>query len=370
MTETEINNYIDRLRYRTFKKIAPNVFRKFPNIDKKDLKEIINKRLHDIRTTIIRNKIYQVKIFSKYRNAWFTDLYDNLKGKDPRYWQIFINTNTRYAVAYPLKDKTADSIYNNLIEFVNKFHPRKITSDEEAGFIAKKNMDYLKRNNCSVFIVQERNHSTLGIIDRFIRTLRDMNTAQMKNDEQNTDEEFSFISPVKMNILLESYNNTVHSSTKMTPKEMMDDPEMEDKYIRKCLERQNQQYGIKDFKLNIGDFVRYITDRDRFGKRRFNVSRESYKIDDSLGNIYTIIARDGTTRNLPRWRLIKVNENETKRFGKTLQTDKGIVEEVLNKVSNNRVNVRFKMPSGERYTKIINISELRMPFPQVKSKYE
>ena len=136
------------------------------------------------------------------------------------------------------------------------------------------------------------------------------------------------------------------------------------------LNSQNQQYGIKDFKLNIGDYVRYITDRDKFGKRRYNVSRESYKVEDMLGNIYTLIARDGTTRNLPRWRLIKVNPNEVKRIGKTLGTDKGIVEEVLNKVSDNRVNVRFKMPDGSTYTKVINISELRMPFPQVKSKYE
>ena len=66
MTESQINKYIDKLRYRTFKKVAPNVFKKFPNIDKKTLKEIINKRLHDIRTTLTHNRIYQVKIFSKH----------------------------------------------------------------------------------------------------------------------------------------------------------------------------------------------------------------------------------------------------------------------------------------------------------------
>ena len=370
MTESEVNEYIDTLRFRTLKKVEPLVRRKFPNVDKESLKEIVRKRIHDKRTTRNHNRIYQVKIFSKFRNSWFTDLYDNLVGNQPRYWQIFINTNTRYAVAYELKDKTADSILKNLVSFVKKYHPRKLTSDEEAGLIAKKNMDYLKDQNCSVFIVQERNHSTLGIIDRFIRTLRDMNTAQMKHNEANTDKQFTFISPEKMNSLLDTYNSTVHSSTKMTPKEMMDKPELEDKYIRQCLERQNQQYGIKDFKLNSGDYVRYITDRDKFGKRRYHVSRESYKIDDSLGNIYTLIAKDGTTRNLPRWRLIKVKPNEVKRVGKTLGTDKGVIDKVLNRVSNNRVNVRFKMPDGSNYTQIINVSELRMPFPQIKSGYE
>ena len=371
MTETDVNNYIDKLRFRTFKKVAPNVFRRFPNIDKKTLREIIARRIHDIRTTLAHNRIYQVKIFSKHKDSWYTDLYDNLAGNTPRYWQIFININTRYAVAYQLEDKSAESIHENLAKFVQEYHPHKITSDEESGLIAKRNMEFLKSNNCSVFIVQERGHSTLGIIDRFIRTIRDMNTAQMKPfNEQNTDKQFSYISPDKMEKILSSYNTTVHSSTRLTPEEMMKNPKLEEDYIKKCLERQNQQYGIKDFKLNIGDYVRYITDRDKFGKRRYNVSRECYKVEDMLGNIYTLIARDGTTRNLPRWRLIKVNPNEAKRIGKTLGTDKGIVEEVLNKVSENRVNVRFKMPNGSTFTKVINISELRMPFPQVKSKYE
>ena len=371
MTETDVNNYIDKLRFRTFKKVAPNVFRRFPNIDKKTLREIIARRIHDIRTTLAHNRIYQVKIFSKHKDSWYTDLYDNLAGNTPRYWQIFININTRYAVAYQLEDKSAESIHENLVKFVQEYHPHKITSDEESGLIAKRNMEFLKSNNCSVFIVQERGHSTLGIIDRFIRTIRDMNTAQMKPfNEQNTDKQFSYISPDKMEKILSSYNTTVHSSTRLTPEEMMKNPKLEEDYIKKCLERQNQQYGIKDFKLNIGDYVRYITDRDKFGKRRYNVSRECYKVEDMLGNIYTLIARDGTTRNLPRWRLIKVNPNEAKRIGKTLGTDKGIVEEVLNKVSENRVNVRFKMPNGSTFTKVINISELRMPFPQVKSKYE
>ena len=369
MSEEEINKYIDKLRFRTFKKLAPKIKNKFPNVDDKTIKKIINKRIHDKLISRNHKKIYQVKIFSKFRGSWFTDLYDNLQGNDPRYWEIFINTNTRFAVAYKLRDKTADSIHNNLVDFVNKYHPRKITSDEESGLIAKRNTDFLKSNNCGLFIVQERNHSTLGIIDRFIRTLRDMNTAQ-KNNENNTDNEFSYISPEKMNKILKSYNTTIHSSTGYTPEEMMNDPNLEDEYIRKCLEKQNQQYGIKDFKLNIGDWVRYITDTDKFGKRRYNLSREAYKIEDILGNMYTITGRDGTVRNLPRWRLMKVKDDEAKSIGKTLGTDKGVVESVLNRVSNNRVNVKFKMPDGSNYTKVINISELRMPFPQIKSKYE
>ena len=66
-----------------------------------------------------------------------------------------------------------------------------------------------------------------------------------------------------------------------------------------------------------------------------------------------VIAADGSTRNVPRWLLFPVKPNENKRFGKTLGTDRGIVEKVLEKVSDNRVKVRF-----------------RMPYPQMESKLE
>ena len=57
-------------------------------------------------------------------------------------------------------------------------------------------------------------------------------------------------------------------------------------------------------------------------------------------------------------------------FPGIVNPDKGVVEEVLSRVSENRVNVRFKMPDGSTYTKVINTSELRMPFPQMKSRFD
>ena len=375
----KVNSLIDSLRFRTYNKVYRAVKKRFPNIEDDELKEIISKRLHDKRPPNRIKRLYQVKIFSRFRGAWFTDLMVN--GKDEKvtpninltkvkYWQIFINTNTRYATAYPLEDKTSESIRKNLEKFVQLYHPRKITSDEEAGFTSKDNMNYLKQNKCGVFIVQEQLHSTLGIIDRFIRTLRDMNTPQEKPlNADSSDKQFTFITPQKMKRLLESYNNTVHSATKMTPKEMMDNPELEEDYIIKCVENLDRQSRIKDFKLKIGDYVRFLIAKDKFGKRRYTVSRESYKIDQALRNMYTIIAKDGTTLTLPRWRLFKVNEGENKRWGKTLGSDKGIIDKVLSR-EGNKFNVRFKYLDGTKKLSKVNVRELRMPFPQIPSKYE
>ena len=370
MTEHEINKAIDKTNFNTFQKTEKEIKKQFPNIDNKKLRDIIKKRLHDKRFSREYKKIYQLKIFSSFPGAWFSDIYDNLAGNNPRYWQIFINTNTRFAVALELNSKTSDDINNNLKIFIPNYKPRKITSDEEPGLITEKNLNYMKDNNCGLFIIQEQNHSALGIIDRFIRTLRDMNRPKEIGKNDSSDKEFTFISKQKMKDFINKYNNTVHSTTKHTPKEMMDNPQLEKEWIEKCLTRKEEQELIKDFKLKEGDLVRFSIPNDKMSKRRYQTTREAYKIEERNGNIYTIIAKDGTTRELPRWRLVKVDKNENYRLGKTLGTDKGIVEKINNYVGKSSANVKFKMPDGSTYNKTISRRELRFPTPQLKSKLE
>ena len=126
MTELQINNFIDSLHFRSFKRVADAVKRQFPNTTNKELRNIIKKRIHDKKMSRERRKIYQVRVFSSFPNSWMADIYDNLAGHDPRYWYLFININTRYADAYPMNDKTKGNINTVLRMFVNKYHPRKI----------------------------------------------------------------------------------------------------------------------------------------------------------------------------------------------------------------------------------------------------
>ena len=370
MTESQINKFIDSLRFRSFKRVADAVKRRFPNTTDKDLRNIIKKRIHDKRMSRERRKIYQVKVFSTFPGSWMADIYDNLADHDPRFWYVFINVNTRFAEAYPMKDKTKESINTVLRLFVSKYKPRKITSDEEAGLVAKTNVDYLKTNTCGLYIIQEKNHSALSLIDRFIRTLRDMNQPQSNELKDSREEEYKFIDRNKMTLLLSLYNNTIHAATGLAPLFMLTHPEEELKYIEKMIDNKQRQEEIKDFKLKIGSLVRYFLDDDPMSKKRSSLSRECYKIESRSGNIYTIIALDGTTKDVSRWRLIAVDPNEKHVLGKTLETDKGIVEEIVKETTPNKVEVRFKMPDGSRYTKEINKRELRLPTPQFESKLE
>ena len=370
MSETQINDYIDTLHFNSFKKLVDKVKSAFPNTTDDVIRKVIKKRIHDKRISKANKKIYQVKVFSKFPNSWITDIYDNLGGNDPRYWEIFININTRFVEAYPLVNKNKDSINVVLRQFVNRYHPRKITSDEEAGIVANNNVEYLKENKCGLYIIQERNHSALSLIDRFIRTLRDMNRPDDNSLDCSTDEQFTFIDRNKMTNLLALYNNTIHSSTGHTPLSMLQNIALEEDYIEKCLNEKQRQQEIQDFKLKEGSLVRYYIDNDRMIKKRSTISRETYRIESRAGNIYTIIALDGTTKDLPRWKLVYVDPNEKYTLGKTLGTDKGIVERINREVSDNRVNVKWLMPDGSNYNKDINKRELSYPTPQFESKLE
>ena len=370
MSETQINNYIDTLHFSSFDKVIHKVKQQFPNATNAEIRNAIKKRIHDKRLSKNTKRIYQVKVFSKFTGAWITDIYDNLDGNDPRYWQLFINVNCRFVEAYPLANKTKDSINTVLRQFVNKYHPRKITSDEEPGLVANDNLQYLKNNKCGLYIIQEQNHSALSLIDRFIRTLRDMNKPSDGSTDCSTDDEFKYIDRNKMSLLLSLYNNTIHSSIGQTPNNMIQNPALEEAYIDKCLNGKMRQQEIADFKLKDGSLVRYYLDDEPMTKKRTTISRETYKIESRAGNIYTIIALDGTTRDLPRWKLIHVDPNEKYVLGKTLGTDKGIVEKINREVSNNRVDVKWKMPDGSNYNKVINKRDLRYPTPQFESKLE
>ena len=85
----------------------------------------------------------------------------------------------------------------------------------------------------------------MGIIDIFIRTLRDMHGNRSKG-----------ISTKQMQKYLHSYNNSIHSSIGCTPKEMLDDLDLEEKYILGNIDKREKQRSMKGFELDEGDLVK------------------------------------------------------------------------------------------------------------------
>lgn len=388
-TDSEINDFIDKLHFRTYNHIQAKALEHFPDVTKERLKQILDKRLKDKYIKLSKIEPYYVHIFSTQPNCWFHDLLDNGLQQNPRqakldsapwprYWHIFIGTNNHYAVALPLKNKSAASIKQTLTTFINKYHPHKLTSDEEPGFVEKNNLKLLTDNNVRVHIITEQNHSALGIIDRFIRTLRDMNIPTEKGDKQSHDQKYTTFTPKRMQKLLKIYNSTYHSRIKCKPEDMFNDPDMEKEYIFKQLAKKEKQDTVKDFHLQEGAFVRYILPRANGlrSKKRYQISRECYKIEAVNGNIYTLIARDGTVKNLPRYRIMLCRKDGEKpsncKWADTIPGAwNGVVKQILSyNEQTHRYKVLFSVPGQPDYEDEVPETYLRGNFPQQLSEME
>ena len=64
--------------------------------------------------------------------------------------------------------KSAASVRQTLIRFINEYHPAKLTSDIESAFIENNIVRLLTHNDELMHIITEQHHSFLGIIDKFI----------------------------------------------------------------------------------------------------------------------------------------------------------------------------------------------------------
>ena len=360
-----VNEIVDELRFRSFDKVYASVKNELPNVRKKEVRKVLMMRKKDKRLRRNQIKPYQIKIFSRSLNTWFMDLLDNGKENEPRYWFIFIGTNNRYGVALPLNSKNAEDVRDALNIFISEFSPAKLTSDQEKAFMEKRNIELMKENNILLQTVPERNHSSLSLIDRFIRTLRDMNrVVDGEINKQSTDEEFKSFSIEKMDELIDIYNNTYHSAIKCTPKEMFDNEELEKEYIFNCMDKHEKQKRIEDFELKENEFVRYVIDKDPLKKKRYNVSNESYRIVGKEGKHYILEAADGTTMIKPRYKLVRADVNKYQQAKTIDGAWNGVLKEIISfDKRTNKYKVKFDDGNNGEYIDNIPVSYLRGRFP-------
>jgi hypothetical protein len=104
-------------------------------------------------------------------------------------------------------------------------------------------LNYLKQHKVDYYIITEKQHQSLGIIDRFIRTMRDY---LKKNEPADNSKIKGFVN---------NYNNTIHEETGLSPKQMQNNKELEVNYIIDKLKEQANVENQSGYKLDIGDKV-------------------------------------------------------------------------------------------------------------------
>jgi hypothetical protein len=239
-------------------------------------------------------------IFSQDNNAFQMDTFENNhKSTQPKYFLIMICINSRKAYAYPMKNKNKESVLQAIQNLINdrKNEGRSVSSfytDEDTAYTSNLVIEFLEKNNIELHTTDEQhNHTNLALINRLIRTLRDMNG--------NNKGEYN-ISGEVMTELINDYNSTPHSSTGIAPNEM------NEKDMDLFKEEQKNKSDIKKsiYHLFEGEKVRALQDWKPFEKKRYNLSREYMKVDTEENGGYLLSSKDQSVSQYPRWML----ENE------------------------------------------------------------
>ena len=127
--------------------------------------------------------------------------------------------------------------------------------------------------------------------------------------------------------------------------------------------------------LNEGEYVRVVLDKDAMEKRRYKVSREVYKVVGREGQLFIISTRDGSTRLIPRWRLIMIGKRrpENIKWAETIEgIEKGVLKRIVDWGNNEKTKykIEFEMPDGSVYEDVIPISYVRGKYSQMETKSE
>ena len=246
---------------------------------------------------------------------------------------VAININTRYLVVEPMNVEMINNnddvsirvtkAKKNITKFLRALQKVRATvtikhlyGDGERAFIGKQVKDYYDVNNIVWHDVPrmivtdydsitktEPQHTSLGIIDRVIRTIRDIGW----NMKVKT------ITPTIMKSIVDQYNNAPHNTLShyagfpVSPTMVQNDASLEEYIIREIMK---ENYNItRTSLLSIGDKVKVYNLPDPMIKRRTMIVPGEHRITGFKNGYYNVRDSNGHTQKVPRYRLSLMNHS-------------------------------------------------------------
>ena len=241
-------------------------------------------------------------------DTWSFDILD-LKDYDPennrgyRYVFVIIDNFSKYGWTVPLKNKNAHTIKESFENILinSKRKPGLIETDRGKEFYNNIFQDFLNKNNIKLY---SRNTS-LGAVfaERFNRTIRDL---LKKIVFENGDANWIDVLPT----ITKQYNNRVHSSTKLSPKDAS--LKKNEGFVYKNLLDKRKK---RKPKFQINDLVRVADLKKTFSKGdTTNWSYELYKIteivNDTIPSYHINNLKERYNESLLKKTDLKLKEND------------------------------------------------------------
>ena len=175
--------------------------------------QFIAKELHK---PITRNFRKRRVISYGVDKVWAADLVEIQKyskwNKGIKYLSMVIDIFSKYGWIEPLKDKETESVslaFDHIFK-KSKRKPEKLWTDKGSEFISKHFKECLKKNK--IILYHTQNEEKSSIVERWNKTMKNK-MWKIFSANNNT------VYWDKLDKLVDDYNNTCHSSIKMTPTE-------------------------------------------------------------------------------------------------------------------------------------------------------
>jgi hypothetical protein len=278
-----------------------------------------------------------------------------------RAYLAFININTRKAYVYEMGDKSTAQVIEALKKFLSAVKNVKILqSDQDSAYLSKEFLDIIRNKHIGYTTTTDNDHHLLGIVNRFIHTIRDV----------NRDEDIPNIVKV--------YNDTPHralpkasiqpdkgSTGYFTPNEI--NPKLEQAYIqwKEAITKETKQNRVI---IPVGARVRVRFPTKALEKKRSNFSSQSYIINRKIGNQYQIKAEDGSTDIVPWFSVLPVKAGAKSVSAPTIKNAKRKnVKEIL---EYNATDNSYRVIYEDNITENIPTKNLREGRPAIPTDLE
>lgn len=184
-----------------------------------DKKKYLKTYADEIHKRVVR-KFPRAQVITKgIDDVWAADLADmnefKSANKNIRYILTVIDCFSRYAWAVPIKDKTGDTVLKAFQKIFqeSKRKPQRLWVDQGKEFVNKEMAKWLESNK--IIIYHTYGEHKASIVERFNRTLKTLMWKRLTEEQSH-----NWISILAE--LMNTYNNTKHSTIKMTPVEASD----------------------------------------------------------------------------------------------------------------------------------------------------
>ena len=221
-----------------------------------------------------RNRV----IVGRKDEQWQIDIADTQKIQKQnagyRYILVAIDVLSKYAWVVPLKAKSGPCVTKGFLNILKQGRqPEKLQSDHGTEFLNKQFQNMLKENNIHFFTTQNP-ETKANLAERFILTLK-----------HKLYKYFTYAKTYKytdvLQDLVDSYNNTYHSSIKTKPVLVTQENE---NHIWHVLYDRDLIDGTIKFKFHVGDKVRLSKVKGTFEKGyTTNFTSELFTISKRIG---------------------------------------------------------------------------------------